>query len=81
MRDHPDRDVTSLWLHAYDVEVDVGEADPYQREVCDAVAAFCGYYRCLPDDVDALTDEMFAAMVRLMQREADAVRTLNAKRR
>ena len=28
VRDHPDRDVTSLWLHAYDVEVDVGDADP-----------------------------------------------------
>jgi hypothetical protein len=28
VRDHPDRDPTSLWLHAYDVEVDVSEADP-----------------------------------------------------
>ena len=28
VRDYPDRDVTSLWLHAYDVEVDVGDADP-----------------------------------------------------
>jgi hypothetical protein len=28
MRDFPDRDITSLWLHAYDVEVDIVEADP-----------------------------------------------------
>ncbi|HEV7535580.1 MAG TPA: hypothetical protein VGP90_08095 [Acidimicrobiia bacterium] len=28
LRDHPDRDPTSLWLHAYDVEVEVVEADP-----------------------------------------------------
>ena len=28
VREHPDRDVTSLWLHAYDVEVDISEADP-----------------------------------------------------
>jgi hypothetical protein len=28
LADHPDRDKTSLWLHAYDVEVDVVEADP-----------------------------------------------------
>jgi hypothetical protein len=25
---YPDRDVTSLWMHAYDVEVDTGEGDP-----------------------------------------------------
>jgi hypothetical protein len=25
---YPDRDPTSLWMHAYDVEVDVVEADP-----------------------------------------------------
>jgi hypothetical protein len=28
MRDYPDRDPTSLWLHAYDVEVDVLDVDP-----------------------------------------------------
>ena len=28
VRDYPGRDPTSLWLHAYDVEVDVIEADP-----------------------------------------------------
>ena len=28
VRDYPGRDTTSLWLHAYDVEVDVTEADP-----------------------------------------------------
>jgi hypothetical protein len=28
MRDHPDRDVTSLWLAAYDVEVAITEPDP-----------------------------------------------------
>jgi hypothetical protein len=28
LRDHPDRDVTSLWLHAYDVEVEIGETNP-----------------------------------------------------
>jgi len=28
VRDFPGRDMTSLWLHAYDVEVDVSEADP-----------------------------------------------------
>jgi len=27
-RDYPARDVTSLWLHAYDVEVDITEVDP-----------------------------------------------------
>ena len=28
VRDHPTRDPTSLWLHAYDVEVAIVEADP-----------------------------------------------------
>ena len=28
LRDYPDRDPTSVWLHAYDVEVDVTEVDP-----------------------------------------------------
>jgi hypothetical protein len=28
LRDHPDRDAMSLWMAAYDVEVDVEEADP-----------------------------------------------------
>ena len=28
MRDHPQYDTTALWMHAYDVEVDVTEADP-----------------------------------------------------
>jgi hypothetical protein len=25
---YPDRDATSLWMHAYDVEVDIDEGDP-----------------------------------------------------
>jgi hypothetical protein len=28
LADHPGRDQTSLWMHAYDVEVEVVEADP-----------------------------------------------------
>jgi hypothetical protein len=28
MRDYPERDPTSLWLHAYDVEVEVEDANP-----------------------------------------------------
>ncbi|HEY2303003.1 MAG TPA: hypothetical protein VGH66_13985 [Acidimicrobiales bacterium] len=28
VEDHPGSDETSLWLHSYDVEVDVVEADP-----------------------------------------------------
>jgi hypothetical protein len=28
MRDHPQYDTTALWMHAYDVEVDIVEADP-----------------------------------------------------
>ena len=28
LRDFPDRDMTSLWLHAYDVEVEVYDEDP-----------------------------------------------------
>jgi hypothetical protein len=28
LRDFPDRDVTSLWMHAYDVEVQVSDTDP-----------------------------------------------------
>jgi hypothetical protein len=28
MRDFPDRDITSLWLHSYDVEVEIVEANP-----------------------------------------------------
>ena len=28
IRDYPDRDPASLWLHAYDVEVEVTPADP-----------------------------------------------------
>jgi hypothetical protein len=28
LRDHPDRDPTSLWLHAYDCEVALEEVDP-----------------------------------------------------
>jgi hypothetical protein len=28
LRDYPERDATSLWLHAYDVEVDVDEINP-----------------------------------------------------
>jgi len=31
MADHPERDITSLWAHAYDVEVEVKEADPTQN--------------------------------------------------
>jgi hypothetical protein len=28
MRDYPGRDQTSLWLHSYDVEVEIVEANP-----------------------------------------------------
>ena len=28
LRDYPNRDATSLWLHAYDVEVEVDEINP-----------------------------------------------------
>jgi hypothetical protein len=28
LEEYPDRDETSLWLHSYDVEVDIVEADP-----------------------------------------------------
>jgi hypothetical protein len=28
MADYPDRDLTSLWMHAYDVEVDIIDVDP-----------------------------------------------------
>jgi hypothetical protein len=28
MRDHPDRDPASLWLHAYDTEVEMIQPDP-----------------------------------------------------
>jgi hypothetical protein len=28
LRDFPGRDATSLWLHSYDVEVEITEADP-----------------------------------------------------
>jgi hypothetical protein len=28
MRDHPGRDVTSLWMHSYDVEVEIAETNP-----------------------------------------------------
>jgi hypothetical protein len=30
LADYPDRDATSLWMHSYDVEVDIIEADPTQ---------------------------------------------------
>lgn len=33
LRDHPNRDPTSLWLHAYDVEVGIVEADPTNGSV------------------------------------------------
>jgi hypothetical protein len=29
LRDYPGHDETSLWLHAYDVEVDIIESDPF----------------------------------------------------
>jgi hypothetical protein len=28
LRDYPDRDVSSLWLHSYDVEVEIVEPNP-----------------------------------------------------
>jgi len=31
LREFPERDVTSLWLAAYDVEVELTEADPTER--------------------------------------------------
>jgi hypothetical protein len=31
LRDHPERDRTSLWLHSYDVEVEISELDPFSN--------------------------------------------------
>jgi hypothetical protein len=33
LRDFPERDETSLWLHSYDVEVEVGDVDPTNGSV------------------------------------------------
>jgi hypothetical protein len=33
LRDHPGRDPASLWLHAYDVEVELVEVDPTNGSV------------------------------------------------
>jgi hypothetical protein len=33
LRDHPNRDAASLWLHAYDVEVGIVEMDPTNGSV------------------------------------------------
>lgn len=43
------------------------------------MAAFCHYWGCFPDDLERLTDEMMAAMIRVMQSEADAIRAAEAK--
>ena len=31
LRDFPSYDPAALWLHAYDVEVEIGEADPFSN--------------------------------------------------
>jgi hypothetical protein len=31
LRDFPGYDPAALWLHAYDVEVEIGEADPFSN--------------------------------------------------
>jgi hypothetical protein len=33
LRDYPGRDVTSLWMHAYDVEVAIDDPDPTNGSV------------------------------------------------
>lgn len=33
LRDHPERDMTSLWMHAYDVEVVIAEVDPFNGKL------------------------------------------------
>jgi hypothetical protein len=38
------------------------------------MAAFCRYWRLTPAEVDDLGDEVWAAMVRFMQADADAVK-------
>ena len=43
------------------------------------MAAFCHYWGCLPDALDTLSDDMMAAMVRLMHREAQAIRAAETK--
>jgi hypothetical protein len=33
LRDHPTRDATSLWMHAYDVEIVIADVDPTSGSV------------------------------------------------
>jgi hypothetical protein len=42
LRDFPAYDTTSLWLHAYDVEVDVAEVDPTAGSSPTASPPFAG---------------------------------------
>ena len=52
---------------------------PFRDRVCDNRAAFAHYWRLHPDTIDDLDPDMYAAMVRLMQREAAAIKAANAK--
>ena len=48
-------------------------AGPYRDRVYDDRAAFLRYWRMTPAEVDELGEQMMAAMVRFMQREAAAI--------
>ena len=43
MRDYPNRDAASLWLHAYDVEVDITDADPTNGKSTMPARGFAGF--------------------------------------
>ena len=51
--------------------------DPTRDRTYDGLAAFCRYWRLTPAEVDELGDQMMAAMVRFMQREAAAIEKSN----
>lgn len=42
LRDNPGRDLNSLWLHAYDVEVEITEVDPTANGNATALPHFAG---------------------------------------
>lgn len=43
MRDYPERDHASLWLHAYDVEVEILDVDPTNGKSMTPVPGFAGF--------------------------------------
>ena len=55
-------------------------ARPYERRAYDELAAFCRYWRMTPRDVDQLTDQEYAAMVRYANRELKAQQRAAKKR-